>query len=402
MAGVSVERRGTKWRYRFDVSQVDGRRIRVSQGGYGTKKEAMAAGIKRLGEFEHAGSVFTPSEISYGDYLDEWMRRYCKPNLKPETVVNYEKRIKLHIKPKLGMYKVKNLTSAVLQEMINEKFQAGYSRNTLSTLRGILSSSLEYAVEPMKYIDKNPMAYVKLPSYRAKAEVPTRKDPHIYVTPEQMQQILTRFPEGSTSHIPLQLGYRCGLRIGEAFALFWSDVDFENHRLSVNRQIQWDKKAQLWYLTEPKYESFRTIDLDDEMYDLLAREKERQERAKAYRGQQWIQQYESKKRLVNTAGNGEPIDMVMVRDDGSLIAPRIMQHVSSIIHHKMKLPEFDFHSLRHTHCSMMIAAGAPLKYVQTRLGHKRADVTLNVYQHVTEVMEEGGKDVLNSVFKRAS
>lgn len=120
MAGVSVERRGTKWRYRFDVSQVDGRRIRVSQGGYGTKKEAMAAGIKRLGEFEHAGSVFTPSEISYGDYLDEWMRRYCKPNLKPETVVNYEKRIKLHIKPKLGMYKVKNLTSAVLQEMINE------------------------------------------------------------------------------------------------------------------------------------------------------------------------------------------------------------------------------------------------------------------------------------------
>ncbi len=166
--------------------------------------------------------------------------------------------------------------------------------------------------------------------------------------------------------------------------------------------MQWDKSAQLWYLTEPKYESSRTIDLDDEIFDLLVREKDRQERAKEYRGKGWIQQYESKKRLINTSGDGKPIDMVMVRDDGSLIAPRIMQHVSSIIHHQMKFPEFDFHSLRHTHCSMMIAAGAPLKYVQTRMGHRRSDVTLNVYQHITETMDESGKGVLNTMFGRGS
>ncbi len=402
MAGVSTEKRGSKWRYRFDVSQVDGKMVRISHGGFATEKEAMAAGIRMLKEYEKTGDVFTPCELSYGDYLTEWMERYCKPNLKPETVVNYEKRIRLHIRPKLEMYKLKNLTSAVLQDLINEKFQAGYSRNTLSTIRGILSSSLDYAVEPMKYIEKNPMAYVKLPSYRAKAEVPTRREPHVYIQPEQMSQILTRFPEGSTAHIPLQLGYRCGLRIGEAFAIFWSDIDFKNHTLSINRQMQWDKSAQLWYLTEPKYESFRTIDLDDEIFDLLVREKDRQERAKEYRGKSWVQQYESKKRLINTSGDGEPIDMVMVRDDGSLIAPRIMQHVSSIIHYQMKFPEFDFHSLRHTHCSMMIAAGAPLKYVQTRMGHRRSDVTLNVYQHITEVMEESGKDVLNTMFGKGT
>ncbi len=402
MSGVSTEKRGSKWRCRFDVSQVDGKRVRISHGGFATEKAAMAAGISMLKEYEKTGETFTPCELSYGDYLTEWMERYCKPNLKPETVVNYEKRIRLHIRPKLEMYKLKNLTSAVLQDLINEKFQAGYSRNTLSTIRGILSSSLDYAVEPMKYIDKNPMAYVKLPSYRAKAKVPTRIEPHVYIQPEQMSQILTRFPEGSTAHIPLQLGYRCGLRIGEAFAVFWSDIDFEKHTLSINRQMQWDKSAQLWYLTEPKYESFRTIDLDDEIFDLLVREKDRQERAKEYRGKGWIQQYESKKRLINTSGDGEPIDMVMVRDDGSLIAPRIMQHVSSIIHHQMKFPEFDFHSLRHTHCSMMIAAGAPLKYVQTRMGHRRSDVTLNVYQHITETMDESGKGVLNTMFGRGS
>lgn len=226
------------------------------------------------------------------------------------------------------------LTSAILQELINEKFQAGYSRNTLSTIKGILSASLDYAVEPLRYIDKNPAVYVRLPSYRAKSEVPTRSDPHVYITPEQMDMIFTRFPEGTTAHIPLQLGYRCGLRIGEAFAVFWEDIDLEAKKLTVNRQIQWSKKDQLWYFTEPKYESFRTIDLDEYTVELLRREKERQERAKAYYGQGYIQLYESRSRLVNAKEDGTPINMIMVRPDGNLIAPqnhaaRIGRHPSS-------------------------------------------------------------------------
>ena len=40
--------------------------------------------------------------------------------------------------------------------------------------------------------------------------------------------------------------------------------------------------------------------------------------------------------------------------------------------------------------------------MQTRMGHRRSDVTLNVYQHITEVMEAGGKETLNSMFGRIS
>ena len=56
---------------------------------------------------------------------------------------------------------------------------------------------------------------------------------------DTIRRIFERFPEGHPMHIPLVLGYRCGLRLGEAFALQWEDVDFGAATLSVNRQIQY-------------------------------------------------------------------------------------------------------------------------------------------------------------------
>lgn len=62
-------------------------------------------------------------------------------------------------------------------------------------------------------------------------------------------------------------------------------------------------------------------------------------------------------------------------------------------------PEFDYHSLRHTHATMLSEQGAPLKYIQNRLGHKKADVTVNVYSHLTETLSEQGKSILNKMYE---
>ena len=103
-------------------------------------------------------------------------------------------------------------------------------------------------------------------------------------------------------------------------------------------------------------------------------------------------------RILNTNGNGNEINLVIVRDSGEYIQPRTMQHTSNIIHTKLDYPEFDFHSLRHTHCSMLLEAGASPKYVQERLGHKNIQVTMQIYQHLTEKMVQQGDDVLNKLF----
>ena len=66
-----------------------------------------------------------------------------------------------------------------------------------------------------------------------------------------------------------------------------------------------------------------------------------------------------------------------------------------MIHHKLGYKELDYHSLRHTHTTMLLSAGANIKAVQERLGHKKLDITLDVYTHVTDEMREKTLEILN-------
>lgn len=400
MAGVTVQKRGTTWRYRFEGAKIDGKRAQITKGGFATKKEALAAGTKALAEYNSAGTIFTPSEISFADYLDYWMKDYCIPNLKPETITHYEKKIRLHIKPAVGMYKLKSLTHSALQGIINDMFDKGYSRNTLVVIKGILTGSLRYAVEPLHYISTSPAAYLRLPSYRAVPKVETRSEPHVFISKKRIAEIFERFPEGTSPHIPMQLGYRCGLRLGEAFAVMWKDIDFEHGTLTVNQQIQWNAMTKVWYITAPKYNSIREIEMDDFLIDLLKRTKAHQEKAEAYFGERYIHHYENAQHELTTTKGEHELHFVNVRENGGFIQPRIMQHTTAIIHDALRYPEFDFHSFRHTHATMLAEAGAPPKYVQERLGHKGIDVTMKIYQHLTESMSQKGVVALNSIFDK--
>ncbi|WP_170313546.1 tyrosine-type recombinase/integrase [Lacrimispora amygdalina] len=74
---------------------------------------------------------------------------------------------------------------------------------------------------------------------------------------EQWEVIINRFPEGHTCFIPLQLAYRCGLRLGEAFALTWNDVDMDAKTLNIDKQVQ--NLDGTWAFYSPKYNSARII-----------------------------------------------------------------------------------------------------------------------------------------------
>lgn len=72
------------------------------------------------------------------------------------------------------------------------------------------------------------MTFVKLPSKRVEPKIESRVSPHVYIPKEKIAEIFERFPEGSSTHIPLMFGYKCGLRLGEAFAVTWEDIDLES------------------------------------------------------------------------------------------------------------------------------------------------------------------------------
>ena len=407
MPNLLVRKRNGKWEYRFECAKVKNKRQWISKSGFKTKKEAEIEGNKSLNQYNNTGLNFTPSEISFSDYLDFWINEYCMVNLKPATVTNYTKKIRLHIKPVLGSYALKSISTAALQKLINDMFNNGYSRNTLLSVKGLLNSCFRYAVKPLGFISNNPAVMLKLPLKNAEPDVPTRKEERYVISAEDMNTILKRFPEGTTAHIPLILGYRCGLRLGEAFAVTWDCIDFENKTLTINKQLQWKEKDKsnpqsesYWFFTNPKYNSIRTIDIDDDTLNLLMREKERQNRAKVYYGNSYKYNVVSRNsiRRLSVNGEGDFIDLVLIRENGEFIQPRIMQHTSYIIHNQLGI-NFNFHSLRHTHCSMLAEQNTPVKYIQSRLGHKNVSVTLQIYEHVTERISNEGRNILNTIYK---
>ena len=147
-----VRKRGKTWSYYFDLGKIDGKRKKKEKGGFRTKKEAEQALTAAMNEYNNAGTVFEPSEITVSDYLDQWYDLYCKPNLRYNTQLGYLKIIEVHLKPKFGLYKLKALNATSLQEYANSLKLNGYSKNHITGILTVLQSAMDYAVEPLHYI----------------------------------------------------------------------------------------------------------------------------------------------------------------------------------------------------------------------------------------------------------
>ncbi len=431
MKGVSTFYRKLKsgklsWGYRFDTAPINGERQQTSKSGFGSKKEALRAGMTALQQYENIGQIVSPSDISYSDFLDLWLEKDCAIELKQETVKSYKKRINNHIKPVLGGYHLRAIKRENLQAFILDMFHKGYSRNTLSSLIGIISKSFNWAVDN-KYLLYSPAVRIKIPK-NVTPKTPTRKSERVYIPADSMKKIFERFPETHPSHIPLKIGYECGVRIGEAFALVWEDIDFKKKTITVNRQIQWqedktrtttdklsangkrDCGGGYWYFTNPKYNSFRAIDISDNLIELLKREYERQQAMKAYYSDMYTCYYAGYPLAFNGIQNaelsitnpinskgGSLINFIFVRENGTYISSRTMQHTSRVIKQSIfKL--FSYHNLRHTHDSMLYENNVNEKYIQERLGHKNISMTRE-YIRSSDISREQGKRAVNSIFR---
>ena len=388
MGEVTARKRGKKWEWRFETASINGKRNQASKGGFLTKKEALEAGHLAKAEYDKTGISFKPSEISFSDFLDKWITNYGELELDHSTIYNYKKLIELHIKPELGKYKLNTLVHETLQKFLQNKFNDGFSRNTLSVMKSIINNSLNYAVFPLKYLNFNPASSIKMPSKNITSDVPTRTKQRVVIPNDKLELIFNRFSKDTTAYIPLNFAYQCGMRHGEAFAVdIDNDIDFEKSVLHLNHQLQFING--FWTLKQPKYNSVRDIDLNSKMLNILKDEKQKQDINRKKYGKYYKQLKVNEKGQLNYS-NGKNIRLATMRENGEFLSPRIMQHVGRVIHYEegIKYKEYDFHSLRHTHTTFLLANGADIKYVQKRLGHKN---TLDIYYKLTDEIREKNK-----------
>lgn len=214
MTDIMIDKRTNKdgtfsYRYRFEVASVDGKRKWKSKSGFATKREAREAGKIAQQAYEHVGQVVEPSDMSYADFLDMWLEKDCKLTCKSSTLVGYEKKIRLYIKPEIGSYKLKTITKDTLQDFITKMYDEGYSINTVNSVKGLLTKSFTYALD-RHYIVSTPAINLVVPTKKQPKKT-TRSKKHVYIPQEVMQKIFERFPEGSSAYIPIMIGYHTGL-----------------------------------------------------------------------------------------------------------------------------------------------------------------------------------------------
>ena len=174
MGELRTKKRGKSWEYSFECARVDGKRKSISKGGFRTKADAVAAGTKAKAEYDNAGVVFRPSEMSLSDYLDFWLKSFVKTNCTDNTYDSYASAIRIHIKPALGHYKLSSLTPASIQQWVDSlKSEKGLSAQSIANFRGVLSGALKYAIYPCEYLKTNPCSLTRPPKVPVD---PTRKD----------------------------------------------------------------------------------------------------------------------------------------------------------------------------------------------------------------------------------
>lgn len=394
MGQLRTRKRGKTWEWSFEGAKVDGKRQSISKGGYRTKAEAIEAGTQAKAEYDNAGRVFTPSEISLSDYLKYWLENYVKVECRPNTYTAYEGVIRIHLIPYIGKYRLSSVAPDILQEHLNKLYAKGLSKNYLKDICGVLSGALRYAVHPLGYIKENPMQFVRLPRCTHEKSDTNR---HV-ITKEQFGEILQRFPQGTQYYILFMICYYTGLRIAECTGLTWSRIDLKENTITVDRILT--KNNKIWYLSEPKTQSSnRTIKIGNALSNTLRIHRKWQLENRIRYGEYYKNYYIKSDRSIYGLDSNvkyqsvdDNLEFVCTQENGTLVNPDLSRYASRIVNYDLGI-QFNFHSLRHTHATILIENGANIKDVQKRLGHAQLRTTMDTYVHDTDEMQNQSVDI---------
>jgi integrase len=196
------------------------------------------------------------------------------------------------------------------------------------------------------------------------------------LAPGQIADVLAKL-EGRTLLPIVSLALATGLRRGELLGLQWGDADLDKGTLRIERSVE-ETRSGLRLKPPKTRRGRRNIKLPPDTVALLRAHK--------------VKLLEF--RLALGLGKIEPATLVFSTVEGGLLRPRNITKAWSRV-----MPGKQFHSLRHTHASMLINAGVDILTISRRLGHSKAAITLDVYGHLIGGADEAAADAIAGVLK---
>lgn len=338
---------------------VNGKRITKTVRGFKTKREAKMAADKLSAEIA-SGNFLEKTDLTFSDVYEHWLDTY-KLTVREHTLMCVESLFRAHILPILGNMPIQKITARQCQLMVNSLAQSNLTAIKNYTVQA--SRIFEFAIS-MDYISKNPFNKVIIPKVKKASKPPkfyTRDELELFMVTAQKQcppQFYTLF----------RLLAFSGIRIGEASALTWNDIDFDSAAITINKTVTYLKNGKAT-VSDPKTKSSnRTVYIDKKTLVIL---------------QQWqnMQRIELFKKGFNA---NSPQQLVFTSMTNSFILRDTSDRWIKRISKESGVHSISPHGFRHTYATLAIQSGMNPKELQAQLGHSNIQTTLQIYTAITD------------------
>lgn len=339
-------------------------RERRSWHAAGTDRSEAEALAARLAA-ERDGRNDEVRSLTFGAYLTGQWLPAKRLNLSTSTYRGYVHKTQRHILPTLGKKRLRRLRPQDLERLYDSMLHPTDGRpalapKTVYEVHLIVRGALDAAVR-RGLVTRNVALAATAPRMRSIPRVEQRA-----WTAHELRLFL-RAAAGHRLFPALWLAAMTGMRRSELLGLRWSDLDVRRSRLSVNRGLV-SVGYELHESRGKTDNSRRCIDLDPTTLDVL-------------QGWRALQSAEFAAVGIDNPG------WMFTTADGRPVHPHAISQTFERTTRRAGLRVIRLHDLRHTHGTLMIAAGVPVKVVSERLGHASPTFTIETYQHVLPGMQ---------------
>jgi len=347
--GSIYKRNNGTWRA---MVTVQGRRLTHTAK---TKNEGQNWIRGMLDEIDN-GLTYDNTRVSLETFMEDWLVS-VEPSLRYNTFKQYSQITRQHILPVLGKIQLRDLKPEHIQQLYNQMVKKDFGLRTVQLVHSVIHRALVHAVK-LGSIPRNPDDATTPPKPKAKEMR--------FLDENQVQQLLiTARAKNDQLFALYHLAIATGMRQGEILGLKWSDLDWEQGLLQVQRQLT-IKKGGGFEFTVPKTKAgVRRIDLGENTLRIL----------REHRQQQFIQMQMAGERWQEN-------DLIFPSEIGTIYKRDKLRKQFKCLLKEAGLPAIRFHDLRHTGASLLLNNGIPVIVVSRRLGHARPSITLDVYGHL--------------------
>lgn len=359
----------TLWYAVVDVGQgEDGKRKQKWHGSYKTRRDAESA-LAELVQSLETQTYITPQRLTLATFVrSEWLPT-MQTQVKHSTWDSYRRNLENHVLPELGGVPLQQLTAGHLNGLYRglaghgrlNGAGGGLSAKTIRNIHGTVSKVLTDAAD-RDVVSRN----IALSARPPKPRKTVSKELQFW-TPAELSAFLSAVHDDRLYAL-WHLAAMTGMRRGEILGLRWEDIDVDVRRLAIRQTVI--SVAYEVRVTTPKSHNARVLDIDPGTIDVLRQHRQRQRDERDQAGGAYVAN-----------------DRVFRKADGSVIHPDVMRTMFDQRVKRSGVRRIRFHDLRHTHATIGLRAGVPVKVMSERLGHSTPAFTLQQYAHVIPGMQ---------------